>query len=114
MPDQQILWTALPRAATATAIELDVFVSPRLGLHAAPGSEFELSDFPDVVHWTRTITDRLTFAVELADGSRHPADVVTLEPLDHDAWDHLFRPTAFVRPWTFRDLRTRPIHSYSV
>ena len=37
MPDQQVMWTALPRTADATKLELDVFVSPRLGRRRAGG-----------------------------------------------------------------------------
>ncbi|MDZ5447572.1 hypothetical protein U2F26_33535 [Micromonospora sp. 4G57] len=114
MPEQQVLWTVLPRGADAATLELDVLVSPRLGVNAPPCSEFRLSDFPEFEHWTRTLADHLTFKVQFADGSRHDADVRLLFPLDHDAWDHLFRATTFVRPWSFRDLCKRQIHSYSV
>ncbi|WP_280304067.1 hypothetical protein [Nocardia abscessus] len=34
--------------------------------------------------------------------------------LDEAAWDHLFRPSTYVRPWTFRDLSGAPIYSYPV
>lgn len=117
MPEQQILWTVLPRGADAEWLQLDVLVSPRLGVHAPPGSEFRLSDFPDFERWTRKIADHhLTFKVEFADGSRPDAEVTFPVSLDHDAWDHLFRATTFVRPWTFRNtsLPKRQIHSYSV
>jgi hypothetical protein len=114
MPDQQILWTALPRRADSGSLEVDVLVSPRLGVAAPPNSEFELSQFPDFEHWPTTLADRLTFQVELADGSRHDAVRDPATTLDLATWDHLFRATTFVRPWTFRDLSDRPIHSYSV
>lgn len=104
------MWTALPRGADATRLELDVFISPRLGLDAAVDS-YTLAEFAEFEHWTRTLGDRLTFEVELADGSRHAAEVVPAA-LDHDAWDHLFRATTFVRPWSFRDLSELPIYSF--
>src|SRR4051794_18645413 len=113
MPEQQILWTALPRKADAPHLELDVLVSPRLGVGAPPNTSHQLSDFPELEHWTQTLATRLTFEVELPDGSRHAA-VVVGQDLDHDAWDHLFRAGTFVRPWTFRDLSELPIYSYSV
>ena len=106
------MWTALPRKADASSLELDVLVSPRLGLNAAAGTEFELSDFPEFEHWTKTLADDLTFKVELADGRQVGADVVAT--LDDVAWDHIFRATTFVRPWKFRDLSDVEVHSYSV
>jgi len=114
VPEQQIVWTVLPRSADAATLVLDVFVSPRLGVNAPPGAELRLADFPTFEHWTRTLADHLTFQVEFADGSRHDAEVRMVAPLEHEAWDHLFRATTFVRPWSFRDLSKRPIHSYPV
>ena len=110
MPDQQVMWTALPRGADATKLTLDVFVSPRLGVDA-PVDSYTLAEFPEFEHWTKTVDDHLTFEVELADGTRHAAEVVPAA-LDHDAWDHLFRATTFVRPWSFRDLSELPIYSF--
>lgn len=112
MSEQQIMWTALPRGADSLWLYLDVFVSPRLGINAATGTSHVLSDFPDFEHWPTTVADRLTFAVEL-DGARQDAEVVSAQ-LDPAAWDHLFRPSTFVRPWKFRDLSGSPIHSYSI
>ncbi len=114
MPDQHVLWTALPRRADTHVLEIDVLVSPRLGVNATPGSEFKLSEFPELEHWTKTLAERLTFKVEFADGSRHDADPIVPAHLDHNAWNHLFRASTFVRPWTFKDLSQLPIHSYSV
>ena len=108
------MWTALPRAASGDELEIDVLVSPRLGLNAAPGTEFTLGEFPELAHWTATLRDHLTFEVELADGSRNDATVVAPASWDTATWDHLFRASTFVRPWTFRDLSTLPIYSYSV
>ncbi|MGY1984363.1 hypothetical protein [Nocardia gipuzkoensis] len=112
MPEQQIMWTALPRAAAADFLHLEVFVSPRLGV-GATSDRYNLSDFPDFEHWTRTVATHLSFVVELADGTRHDAEVVPTA-LDHDAWDHLFRPSTFVRPWTFKDLSEAAIYSFPV
>ena len=113
MPEQQILWTALPRRAEQTTLEIDVLVSPRLGVNAPPASERQLSDFAGLTHWTRTLSDHLTFEVELEDGTRHDAVVLPVATLDHVVWDHLFPATTFVRPWSFQDLSTRPLYSYS-
>src|SRR5450755_296599 len=112
MPDQQVLWTALPRSATNNALEVEVFVSPRLGVNAPTGTEYALSDFPEWEHWPQTLDTRLSFELELADGTRNAATVVPPAALDKDTWDHLFRATTFVRPWTFRDLSDRQIQSY--
>ena len=112
MPEQQVIWTALPRAADDDHLYLDVFVSPRLGLNA-PVDAYTLADFPELEHWTKTVEDHLAFEVELADGTRHAADVLPAA-LDHDAWDHLFPSTTFVRPWSFRDLSDVPIYSFPV
>ncbi|MGY2119300.1 hypothetical protein ACW9HR_35865 [Nocardia gipuzkoensis] len=113
MPEQQILWTALPRGADDSYLYLDVFVSPRLGI-GAETPRFTLSEFPDFEHWTHTLAEQLSFQVELGnDGIRHPTDVIRAE-LDHDAWGHLFRASTFVRPWHFKDLSDVAIYSYSV
>ncbi len=113
MPDQQVMWTALPREADANHLVLDVFVSPRLGLNAPAGSSNTLTDFPEFEHWTRTLEQHLSFQVEFADGSQHAANLVA-GGLDHDMWDHLFPATTFVRPWSFTDLSDIPIYSYPV
>jgi hypothetical protein len=110
MPDQQVMWTVLPRGADNSHLHLDVFVSPRLGVNA-PVDSYTLADFPEFAHWTKTLEQHLAFEVELADGSRHPAEV-TATALDHDAWDHLFPGTTFVRPWSFKDLSDTPIYSF--
>ena len=110
MPDQQVMWTALPRGADATKLKLDVFVSPRLGVDA-PVDSYTLAEFGEFEHWTKTVDEHLTFEVELDDGSRHAAEIVPAA-LDDDAWDHLFRATTFVRPWSFKDLSELPIYSF--
>ena len=110
MPDQQVMWTALPRGADATKLTLDVFVSPRLGVDA-PVDSYTLAEFGEFEHWTKTVDEHLTFEVELDDGSRHAAEIVPAA-LDDDAWDHLFRATTFVRPWSFKDLSELPIYSF--
>ena len=48
------MWTALPRSATDDTLEIDVLVSPRLGLDAAPGTEFVLAG-PRVRAWPATL-----------------------------------------------------------
>jgi hypothetical protein len=112
MPDQQVMWTALPRGADNSHLHLDVFVSPRLGVNA-PADTYTLADFPEFEHWSRTLEQHVVFEVEFADGSRHPADVIA-GALDHDAWDHLFPGSTFVRPWSFKDLSDTAIYSFPV
>jgi hypothetical protein len=114
MPEQQVLWTALPRHASGTELELDVFVSPRLGVNSNQ-DRHTLAEFPDFEHWPQTLQQRLSFSVEFADGSTEPAQVVAPpQPLNPDAWNHIFPDTTFVRPWSFRDLSETPIYSTPV
>jgi len=113
MLESQILWTALPRSADAQHLELDIFVSPRLGLDATK-DRYQLSEFPDWEHWTKTLDEKISFTVEFADGSTVGAQVIEMEPLDHVAWDALFPPDSFVRPWSFKDLSKLPIYSFPV
>src|SRR5215213_9032126 len=113
MLESQILWTALPRSADADHLELDVFVSPRLGLDATK-DRYQLSEFPDWEHWTKTLDEKISFTVEFADGSTVGAQVIETEPLDHVAWDSLFPPDSFVRSWSFKDLSKLPIYSFPV
>jgi hypothetical protein len=113
MPEQQIQWTALPRAADAKHLELAVFVSPRLGIDAAQ-SQYALSDFPDFVEWTTRVASDLTFSVEFDDGSVHTATRLSTEQLDDALWTHLFPPETVVEPWSFQDQGQRNIRSYPV
>jgi hypothetical protein len=114
MPEQQVLWTALPRRASATELELDIFVSPRLGINSSQ-DRHTLAEFPDFEHWPKTLQQRLSFSVEFADGSTEPAQIVAPTPsLNPNAWDHIFPGTTFVRPWSFRDLSETPIYSTPV
>ncbi len=107
------MWTALPRGADSLSLYLDVFVSPRLGIDATE-PRHTLSEFPDFEHWPITLAHHITFEVELgSDGSRQAAEVIPAA-LDDEAWNHLFRPSTFVRPWRFKDLSDVAIYSYPV
>ena len=80
MPELRILWTALPRSASAEHLELDVFVSHRLGVDAPPATALALSDFPEVLNWPAQLADHLSFDVEL--GARRRGRPCHSRPLD--------------------------------
>lgn len=114
MPEHRIHWTALPRAATATHLEIDVFVSPRLGVDAVKTS-YMLAEFPEFVGWSAGIAaNEFSFDVVVDGGAAITATVEPLDPVDSSLWTHLFPPTTPVEPWAFRDHSTRPIRSWPV
>jgi hypothetical protein len=114
MPEHQIHWTALPRRAEATHVELDVFVSPRLGTDAlAPA--YELGEFPELLTWTERVqAGELSFDVVFDGEPPRAATIIPPDPgaLDEELWKHLFPPATPVRPWSFRDHGNRNIRSY--
>jgi hypothetical protein len=118
MPDLRILWTALPRAATATHLDVDVFVSPRLGVDEMPSASFTLADFPSFADWPRQVADHLTFELELTPGASVAATRVPLSAaesavdLDSAAWQRLFPATTPVEPWRRRSVAGRPLFSF--
>jgi hypothetical protein len=119
MPELRILWTALPRAATHGHLDVDVFVSPRLGVNAPPGSTFTLADFPTLESWPSQVADHLTFALDFGPGvPLVPATRVQLTPaestvdLDLPTWQRLLPGTTTVEPWTRRDPQGRPFFSF--
>lgn len=112
MPEHRIHWTALPRGADASGVELDVFVSPRLGVDAL-ATEYTLADFPEFETWTaRVAAGELAFEVVFDGGTPVPATIVAQDPLDEDLWKHLFPSTSPVEPWSFRDHSGRAIRSF--
>lgn len=114
MPEHQIHWTALPRSADATRVELDVFVSPRLGVDAL-AAEYVLADFPELATWTaRVAAGEVAFDVSFDGGPPAPAPIVAQDPLDEELWAHLFPGSSPVQPWSFRDHSARPIRSFPV
>jgi len=68
MPEQRILWIALPRGADDSTLELDVLVSPRLGVTTAVGSELKLADFYAVKGLLAGLLDGLGVEWRLVDG----------------------------------------------
>jgi hypothetical protein len=120
MPELRILWTALPRSAGADHLDLDVFVSHRLGVEAPPDSGFMLSDFPEAVNWPAEVAEHLSFEVELSPGgpvaaTRVPwTDAGEEVDLHEPTWQRLFPPTTRVEPWTRRHPGSRPIFSFPV
>lgn len=114
MPEHQIHWTALPRRADGTHVELDVFVSPRLGTDAQ-ATEYSLDEFPELAIWTaRVAAGEVSFEVAFEGEAAVPAAIVAQDPLDEDLWRHLFPVGSLVLPWSFRDHSTRPIRTFPV
>ena len=114
MPEHQIHWTALPRGADGTHVELDVFVSPRLGTDAQ-ATEYSLDEFPELATWTaRVAAGEVSFEVAFEGEAAVPAAIVAQDPLDKDLWRHLFPAGSLVAPWSFRDHSARPIRSFPV
>lgn len=114
MPEHRIHWTALPRAATATHLDIDVFVSPRLGVDATQSS-YTLSEFPELAGWTADLAaSEFAFDVSVDGAAPVPATIQPLDALDPGLWRHLFPSTTRVEPWSFRDHSTRPIRSWPV
>jgi hypothetical protein len=118
MPELRILWTALPRAADDDHLDVDVFISPRLGVEAPSASAFTLADFPLFANWPAQVDDHLTYEVELAPGQPLQATRVPLDaadsPIDLDeaTWQRLFPAATPVRPWSRRSPAGRPLFSF--
>ena len=119
MPDFRILWTALPRGAGDDHLLVDVFVSPRLGIDEAPGSTFELADFPVLASWPDQVADHLCFELKLEPaGEVVPATRVSAEnggrdvDLDATTWERLFPSETPVKPWTRRSIGDRDLYSF--
>ncbi len=112
MPEHRIHWTALPRRADPTHLELDVFVSPRLGTDAVE-PEYKLGEFPELASWTERVGDgEVSFGVSFDGGPAQPAAIVDQGPLDAELWEHLFPATTLVEPWSFRDFSQRRIRTF--
>lgn len=113
MPEQMI-WTALPNGLVGSGgdrrLRLSVMVSPRLT--TSDGGDGVLSAFPDLHHWTSTMT-ATRFAVGF--GGATVAD--GLQPrnaLEPALWDALFTDQTPVRSYAFRDYSQHQLHSYPV
>jgi hypothetical protein len=108
MPEQTVMWTALPNGITGDAgsrrLRLSVFVSLRL---KADGPEGPLSTFPDVEKWPdRLQLGQARFMVRIPGFGDIPAQTVSEPP--GDLWGHLFRSTTLVRSHHFDDLTGLP------
>ena len=120
MPQQQIIWTALPNghAADGTAtLLLSVVASPRLRLDG--GGSGTLQSFPDFLDWPAHLQQTLTGFDLIVDGDElHsiPATIVpntAVLPAASDLWKALFAPTTPVRSQKLQQLQ-QPISTYSV
>lgn len=115
MPEHEIHWTALPRRASGEQLELDVFVSPRLGTDGL-AVRYKLAEFPELANWTARVKapGALAFGVSFDGGPPVAATIMPPDAYDEELWDHLFPPGTPVRPWSFRDLGSRPLRSFPV
>jgi hypothetical protein len=98
MPNQTILWTALPNGLDENGgLRLSVSVSPRL---MGEGNRLSLDHFPDWLDWPNQI-GTMRFAVEFS-GGRH-VEVVpsTAAPLRADMWQILFRQPPYTDTYPF-------------
>src|SRR5215212_6834465 len=115
MPEQTILWTAVPNGVSGEGagrrVRLSVFVSPRLRL--ADGEGDTLSLLPDFLNWPQTVQD-YSFAAQFEGGPTVPATTATPSVLRPDLWTHLFKPDTFVRSHTYDDYSKHLLISYPV
>ncbi|MBV9791421.1 MAG: YncE family protein [Chloroflexi bacterium] len=112
MPNQTILWTALPNGISRTGdrLQLSVFVSPRLV--ATPSDGRTLLPTPDLLAWPERMRNA-RFRLEFGGG---PTVEATFNPavLKPDLWRALFKQTTLVRSHRFDDFTDRKVISYPV
>jgi hypothetical protein len=111
MPNQKIVWTALPNGVSGAnadrVLNLSVFVAPRL----TEGDQLRL--WPILADWTNHIGDA-TFKVTF----ERPGGTTTIdakrvgEALEPELWRALFKPDTFVHPHVFDNYSGRRIISY--
>lgn len=109
---QRVVWTVLPNGVKqgGERLRASVLVSPRLMLANAVNPK-NLSQFPAWLNWPATI-EGTTFSVRVDGGP--PVAATRVSAVRADVWQAIFRPTTFVRPYVFEDLRDRVILSYPV
>lgn len=112
MPNQTILWTALPNGIDRAGdrLQLSVFVSPRLV--ATPTDGRTLLPTPDLLAWPERIRNA-RFRVEFAGGPTVDA-VFKTDVLKPELWRALFKQNTLVRSHHFDDFTDRRIISYPV
>lgn len=118
MPTQKITWTALPKGVHDGVLKLSVCVSPRLDPGAPSGVLGSFPDFwkPAGGHWPGLVANR-TFELEFRTGGgtkTAKGKPGWASPPDPKLWEAMFKATTPVKPFEFRDMSARFIHSYSV
>ena len=114
MPQQQIIWTALPNGITGDGLgrklRLSVCVSPRLRFDGTQQSG-TLAAFPHFLDWPARLRDgRIAFDVLIdgpAPGTAQPAiraAIVTADPPDSTLWRALFTEATLVRSRAFQPI----------
>src|SRR5208282_2974480 len=107
------IWTALPNGITASkitaeALQLSVFVSPRLT--SDPGQE-NLGAFPDFLDWPSTLS-KLSFQAVFQGGPALSA-IVTSTP-SSALWKLLFNSQTLVQPYQYNSYSSRYVRSFPV
>lgn len=109
MEKQTVIWTALPNGLSEDKnfLRLSVLVSPRLG---SSDTVATLAQFPDFLDWPQM---NLSFNVLFENISPVTAKIISTKP-SSQRWKSLFKPSTFVKPYTFDDLSDHEVESYSV
>lgn len=117
MPQQQIIWTALPNGRDGTTLSLSVVASPRL--HLDDGGTGTLQSFPDFLDWPAHLQQALSGFDLIVDGDEaHPIAATIVPgpanlPPASDLWKALFSPATPVRSQQLQQFQ-QPIATYSV
>src|SRR5262245_50263374 len=96
MPQQQIIWTALPNGRDGSTLSLSVVASPRL--HLDDGGTGTLQSFPDFLDWPAHLQQALSGFDLIVDGDEaHPIAATIVPgpanlPPASDLWKALFSP----------------------
>jgi hypothetical protein len=113
MPQQEIIWTALPNGLRADAstqkLRLSVFVSPRLKATGRLG-ERSFADFHD---WPNRLLAGVTFDVIVGTEPPKRCEVVSRPQPESAIWTGIFSSNTLVQEYTPQfDLAYQPISSY--
>lgn len=113
MRRQTVMFTALPNGFAAPAanggarLRLSVLISHRLMTNEGMPKP-QLAQFPDLLDWPAA---GIGFAVAMNGGPTMPAAVTSPLP-SSDLWQALFKPTTYVRPYSFPAMDNRVVRSF--
>jgi hypothetical protein len=119
MPQQQIIWTALPNGRTPDGgtLIMSVVASPRLRLDG--GANGMLQSFPDFLDWPGHVQQNLAGFDLIVDGDEARPIATTLVPAPStgpapsELWKALFSPSTLVRSQQLQQFQA-PVATYSV